>query len=677
MEKYNSVNIPLPHNLPGGEMSVKRIRKLVNTALELGGNVYDVAKDSGLLSAHHFLEENFGSSLVQETDVSEDITLLTEAYVYYPKSSAKERIFLYSEDAAQDDRLKDEGSIQNGQLIIEYNSLKDIHANGYRCLYMSEGNEKKGMPVDRFRRIFKQKQKRISFKTWDPSCAFLGNGINRALRVRTHFETVIVMPDIYAVQESIKTFHAENLIREQYDADFSIERISPGMDVSADLENTFGLLFGSDRQTEYETLPDSYRRLVCQVAYIRFCYPDVYEAVWERDYKPDDETVKTVLDEDDEVSLGISFADKNRKSYAVCRMSDGTVKRVPSMGCSFDEPLCRKYEFKGYGYTLRNPGVNGSRMAIQMNNMVQSAEVLMEVTVTSVYVTHVGKLPTSKELASGMSRWQKKMKKYGNPDMRADLIAYNEVADKNLDGLGTIMWAAELAKIPNIEYVEPVTAIVNAYEKQAEENRLKDKEIALIYDFSEDETEITLVRKHEDGELEIINRKNTNESERQTDEEDGSGNGFMELRGRLEEALENFMLDEGLRAVGIDAEQEQEAFRKLRESVPRVKRQFKRNDTAKLFFDGSNLHSVVKDYPIKLFEECYKPVLKNNEELMRETLKEAELSMNDVAKVYLAGSECGYPFVRKKLEKIANGKVRSINAAECVAARGAALSGGN
>ena len=102
MENSESTRIPLPHNLPGGEVSIKKIKKLVDTAIELGGTVYEVAGDSGLLSASHFLELAFDEQITPEKVLSEDMTVVTEVYVHFPETGEMDRIFLWSKNAAKD-----------------------------------------------------------------------------------------------------------------------------------------------------------------------------------------------------------------------------------------------------------------------------------------------------------------------------------------------------------------------------------------------------------------------------------------------------------------------------------------------------------------------------------------------------------------------------------------------
>ncbi|MGN0341355.1 MAG: Hsp70 family protein [Roseburia sp.] len=675
MEEQNA-EMTLPHNLPNGEKYIKRFRKLINTAMELGGTVYDVAADSGLLSAHHFLELALDEQVQEEKILSEDMLVVTEVYVRYPDMDELERIFLYSDDAARDSRLVREGKIEGGKLIINYEDLKYLHERGYLCFYQRAEDAGKGLSSNRFRDVFGSQQKRIPFQMWDEDYEhFVGNGFNQALLVRTNFETVLVMPDVYAVQQSIKVFHAENLIRQEYDANFSIERIQLDGKVTGELENIRMALFGRAKMKEYENFRNAYRKLTCQIAYIKVYYKKIYETVWEDDeFAADDEKTYCNFDLIEDVTMGISLSGYEG-CFAVCRMPDGSIKRVPDMDCPYDIPLAQKYEFKGYG-NIKDAGVAGSRMALIMKRMIRSAEFMLDVCVKRVVVTHIGELPTNEQILQLMEKRRKRHEKRNEEALSLDLLAFEEMGNTEMDGLGVIKWAAEQAKIPQMEYVDSLHAVLTAFEKSEVVNELKPQDIALIYDFRPSALLLTLVRKEENATLSVIAEKEKWGPEYEMYEENELDEGAFNpnLEYVLANSMEDFMMDAGLRALGIYGEKEmdKEAFSELRGSAPRVQRQFKRNDEAKVFFNNGYL-SMMENYPIEKFKTCFEPILKANEAFLCEFIAEAGISKEDIAKVYLLGSDCEYPFVRKSVESVLQKKTCCVYPCECVAARGAAF----
>lgn len=659
----------LPHNLPKGELALSKIQKLINTARELGGTLYDVAADSGLLSANHFMEQNFEEQITGEHLFPGDLTVVTEVYVQFPETSKLDRIFLYSDNAEKDIRLLKEGSIRNGKLVIEYDRLELLHAKGYKCIYSRAEDGHNGKAFVYYNNSFGNDKKMLSFHLWDDCFTFVESGFHQALMVRTSLGVEFVMPDVHAVQECMRTIYAENLIREDNRPDFRIERIDMEEEEiqRAVLDRKSGI-WESVSSEKYEKLPESYKRLLYQITYIKVHYPRVYEQVWSEEFEPEDET--TIINWDElAVSVGICLSDG--ASYGVCLMQDGTIKRIPNQKLAYDTPLNLKYKFPGYGNIL-NAGTAGSRMGIIMKEIVKSAENMLRISVNKVAVTHVGELPEHSDIVKLMEGRMKRASQKGTTETDADLIAYAEIADKNMNGLDLINWAANLAELPGFKYVDSVTAMVKAYEG-TEENGLKDKEIGLVYDFSQTDFILTLVRMHEGKELEVILRDKIEYPEDYLYEpENDFSPGLDQILGNK---IDYFMLNAGLRALGIYGQEEvdREAFDELRRSIPRVKRQFIRNDKAKLFFDNGYVN-MMEDYPIEDFAECYIPVLKRNKEFLKEFISKAGIDMEDISKIYLAGEKTEYPFVRESIKSILPKKQCSVNASECVAARGAVLS---
>lgn len=675
MKMQETGEMTLPHNLPNGEFYVKKLKKLLYTVKELGGTVYDIAADSGFLSACHYLELAFDEQVSREKLLPQDMTVVTEVYVCYPGTEETERIFLYSMDADKDRELIREGQIRGGKLIIEYGKLKALHAKGYRCIYHDAEGPCKDAGAERFKDVFQWHQQRMPFNLWDDDFCFVGNGFNRALVVNTVFGAVFVMPDLYAVEESIRAVHGERMVREKYEADFSLERIEPDGYIIGELGLIRLALFGRREMKEYEKFPDSYRRLTCQVACLKVHYLKIYETVWDDDFVPEDEVPGFLgMRQPEETILGVSLSGYG-KCYAICPGKRGAIRRVPNMERPYDTPFLKKYEFKGYGNIL-SAGVAASRIAMTLKNMVQSAEMLLNVEIKKVYLTDTDGLPGSDEIQEWMKKRRAREAKKNNVEGSVDLIAYAEMPHENADGRGILDWAAKLAGLSDMEYIDPLTAMLTAFEKVDERDPFRVGEIILLYEFSEEKLAITLVRKSESADYEVIATREEIDPESQVyeeselDEDEYNPN----LEWVLGSALESFMMNAGLRALGIYGENEtdEEAFEELRNSAPRVKRQFRRNDKAKVFFNNGYL-SMMEEYPIDLFEECFRPILKRNETVLRDVISKAGISTEEIGRVCLTGSECAYPFVRKSVEAVTGKQACLLEPFECVAARGAAL----
>lgn len=120
---------------------------------------------------------------------------------------------------------------------------------------------------------------------WDSDCTFVGSGFNQALLVRTMFETVLVMPDIYAVEQCIKAVYAEKLIQERYEPTFTLERAERDAYVMKERELVRLQVFGRRELNEYTELRESYCRLIEQIAYVKVHYLMVYDIVWDEKFE--------------------------------------------------------------------------------------------------------------------------------------------------------------------------------------------------------------------------------------------------------------------------------------------------------------------------------------------------------------------------------------------------------
>lgn len=661
MENYELKQILLPHNLPNGEVCVKKIKKYINTAMELGGTVYDVAEASGLFSASDFLEQHFSEDVKLGLTVSEDITVVTEVYVKFKETEELERIFLYSENAKEDKYLQEEGEIKEGKLIISYEKLRSLHMKGYHCIYGRLEDGHNGKAFVRYHQSFGEDRKMLQFRFLDEKRTFLGNGFNQALLVRTRFEILFVMPDVYAVEMAVKTYYAENFIREKYNNNFRIERIDFNdeviKEVSPEIEKE---LFG--RRLDWENISEAYWRMLYQITYIKVYYPKAYEEIWSEWFLADDESMPVNF-EPERMTLAISLGEN--ASYGVALMENGFIKRIPNINVAHELPLNLKYQFKGYETDIKNAGTAGSRMALRMKEMIQSAEILFDACIENVYLTHIGALPSAKEIAEFMEQKREEIGIAGDIKSNSDLIAYEEIANEHRDGRAVLEWAGKLAKLPKFEIVDWISAMVNAYEKSDRHNILRENEIGLIYDFNEGDLRLALFKKENDQDIQLMAYKEVKKREHTK---------YLEFEKLLEKDLEEYMRKEGLEALGFIGTKQRdiEAFGKLHQSATRVRRQFVRNDEVMITFDNL-IVSMSAKYPIANLEKCMKAVLRKNDEILERFIEEAEISIRDIFRVYLAGEECEYPFVRKYIEEKIQTKTCVISMPSCVAVRGAVL----
>ena len=116
--------------------------------------------------------------------------------------------------------------------------------------------------------------------------------------------------------------------------------------------------------------------------------------------------------------------------------------------------------------------------------------------------------------------------------------------------------------------------------------------------------------------------------------------------------LDSFMLDAGLRALGIysNSVDNVDAYNELHKNAERVRVQLSRCDSAKVYFKNDYLE-MTEDFPIERLEKLYQRLLDRNTIFLEKFFEENYYRMEKVSKIYAIGSEWEYPFVRKHFEK--------------------------
>ena len=665
----------------------KKIEKLMNTVTELGGTVYEVAEDAGLLSAGDFLKVHLGEEIIFHP---EKVKIVTEVYVQFENSIELDRIFLYlpivcermiqvEKKLEQSDRLlADMGCIVNGRLVIAYERLKELADRGYRCLYHRSPDGHNGKSFVRYNNAFGENRTMLPFEMWDSSATFVGNGLNHALLVETAWGRVFVMPDIHTVKESIRVYHTENLIREKYDEDFRVERISL-KDTKAleTLKTVKQDIVGLGNMLEDDKLPESYWKLYYQIAYLMTYYPKEYAEIWGRKQHGIDKSVvrnteaygtkeyeeKTqeagTVQEKSKVSIGICF--KDYASYGVCRMPGGHLAKIPNLDLPYETPINLRYSFGGYGNIAKAEEMVIEKMAGVMKAVVSSAQLFYNVEVEKVYATVIVNITGHEEIV--------------------------EVESINWERL--LVEAAKQVGVPEPAYTDYLTAIMSAYRKKPAVCNMQENDVVLVYDFGQLELIQTLLKKTKDNDFVTLGMESLefpmdvlyeegedcyevykNSFQDVYEDEDGElyNPGLREV---LWSNIDEFMLDAGLRELGIRdrSKADCEAWKNIRMSYPTILRQLKRNNSAKIVFDNGYL-KLTEDYPISKLEKCFLRIFKNHDALIEKLLKDSGIAMSDISVVLLAGSECEYPFVAEHIKEVTGAEICRVNALHAVGAMG-------
>ena len=173
--------------------------------LERGGTAYEIAEQSGFMAALDFYQLHglYDNGEAVHSFVRKKWILAVEAYVYQPENKAYDRVFLYTDNADDEQELRDVGEIQMGRLLLKQDSFQKLQENRFR--------------------VVNSKQR----TAWSTDCCFSGSGYNRVLLAETGYhEKVFIQPDWSAVEACLAVLDTEEAIRTHIDPAFSIERIN-------------------------------------------------------------------------------------------------------------------------------------------------------------------------------------------------------------------------------------------------------------------------------------------------------------------------------------------------------------------------------------------------------------------------------------------------------------------
>ena len=567
------------------------LKKLINTAIEAGGTMYEVAEAGGFLEANRFFELRF------DEDASE----------------------LLQKETPQ---------------AVDFDA---VDAEDYQSAMFKEE-----------RRLKILEKRRDALRRYINPEDVTYNGFDQAWLVKTELGEMSLRADIFSVEQCMKVLYAERMIRWKYDPLFYAERINAHR---------------------------GYTKLNEQISYIKEHYPGVYDTVWAKDFIPDEE-LKGCQEEPQEAVLGLSVSE-DMGYYAVCRMENGDIRRVVTV--DYDETMSPTdaYYIDESLYII-DVGKNGSDIGLFLKKLLQTAKAQYNVKIKKICLTCREELTDKKKISDYMRRMLKFMERGRSLNRSVQVIAFREMGMDvdEIEAIDVLKWAADLAGIPEFQYVENETAIMAAFENLGKNASLAENEIGLIFDFNEQMVKVTLIKRNQCGEHEIINSRHIWGPERRVYDKNTTGDDEYDpsLYDELKREVENLMMDAGLKALGIYKadEDDEQLFCESGMDASRIKRQLRRNDSAKVIYENGFI-SMQEDFPIEKLEQCFMPILDRIERFLRKTVADADLGMKDISKVYLVGNECEYPFIRERIEKITGRKGCYLSPVECVDAVGSVL----
>ena len=638
LKKEQLEHMVFPHNLAKDNLLVYQMYQLYNTAVELGGTIYEVAEASGFLSAFSYMESWMDAWSFKDALSPEHMTVVTECFVQWENSGETEQIFLFSSDAKDEEILHRKGKIKDGYFLIPEKALRELAEEGYFCLYKRRADGHNGKSFVRFNNAFGENRKMMKFSFRTENNEFVGDGWNRAILVNAPMEDVFVMPDLFAVKQAVRTYDAERLIRKTYDPRFSIERIDDCCEeLLAEIEELIAQIFPEHWLTGYKRrrIDESYRKLIYQICYIRYFYEDIYRQVWSETYQPYGFSTACSIADANPGTLGIALG--TEESYAVFVDANGTVRNIPA----FTEGLApenMRYWFRGTG-DLRNAGIAYSELALTFRAMLQNSRVAADTDIHKVNVIFQGDVLSRSDITLAIRERKENAKLGQSQKVTRELMADMQLEGKNMDGLDIIRAAAELVNLPDFHVKTSVcAAAAKAYDAE-EEYRLKEGEQALVFYLDATGFEAGFVEKR-DGVLICLAH---------TEDADDWKKCIQEADERLPEKMKGVVCPT-LEALGIHTEDERnkKVFESFHDDTGRVKRQFIRNDKAVILFDNGWL-SFSNPLQRRDCQDCFSPVYQKCIEIVGKL--QEEHSFDHFAKIYLAGNRCDDPGLWEYLEK--------------------------
>ncbi len=438
--------------------------------------------------------------------------------------------------------------------------------------------------------------------------------------------------------------HAEKLIRERYDMNFSLERIDYEDDRV--MSNIAGLVSSSLPKSWFQKfmggeMPGGQAVLTYQICFLRTYYEKELLEVSKEEYQPEHSRTNCGRVLSNDGILGISVC--RNEFYAACKTENGILRRVP---CRFDDVAPNGTAFVFYGYRdILNAGVAYSEAGLAFLDILTKAERNLNTKISYVNIVTLERFPSASKIEDAM--FDRDIH-YGDgtyPNEDFELTAYEEIRDTFITGKEIIGNAAQAAKLPDVNFVNLAKCVTAFYENEREENLLPVGDNALVLCLDDYYMYIAVVTKNENQrivELESVGKE-------------------VPVDEWVFEDVNNFLREKGYN----DSREENN-------TVGNVKRQFQRNEKAELHFEHNGGYED-RRYPIERFERVVRRALDIMQKEIEKYMYRLGMKSERNIKVYLSGSYFAYPFVQEWIKEVVQGKFVLSYDPECVAAKGAAL----
>lgn len=666
----------LPYNCPLLAEWFEDFSYIRNYFTRLGGLPYEIFKNSGLdtLEIFGFLDNNDWEDVdsIKEKLSGNRIIALE---VYAKTDGGFQKAYLYADTINSYYSIYKDGEVCNGKLVLTKETLEKWKQRGYFCI----------LPQDKdtfvneeciFSQVWESELLIRDIKPWSGSKITASNGYKTVfliLNYQVKIQEDEVLPftmevpedyvfevDYYAINTCFTMLAKERYIRQMINPFFLINRIDTwDLEVAHLLKKKIANVFLSEMGYDIEEFPNCYQKLAYITAYLAYYYPEL------------EEKMKAPLAKTDGVAIGISMEDYC--IYAANALSDGMVNLIknPKLSSSVVAASC-DYEAEDiYCFDvncfLQNAGVALSELGVFIRSLFQ----------TNIYrdVKRVGiciprDIPQKEEIQHFMHDYEAGSEYF--PERKPEIMIYHELGLEEMNALEIIDSAAKMAGADEVILYGRAVAVAAGYEAVNPENALGDFETALVYDWGEERVEVSIVDRGQhrsyvfywDGIENPIN---------EDDLEEDVSTIYDELSVRMRSKM--LEQEDFLKLMKLD-ESNEEAWKKLYDSVGRVLFQFKRENNAVLVLENAWAR-VEEELPYAEFKEIFRPYYEKTERLIDRVLQHSSFAKESISKVYVSGEWGNYPYVWDRLEEyFGKGKVRVMADTSKAAVLGAAYLAG-
>lgn len=647
----------LPYNCPLLAEWFEDFSYIRNYFTRLGGLPYEILKNSGLdtLEIFGFLDNNDW----EDTDsIKEKLSgnRIIALEVYAKTDSEFQKAYLYADSINSYYSVYQDGEVCNGKLVLTKERLEKWKQRGYFCIFPQEESTQE-VAESIYSEVWKEELLIRNIKPWSGSRTAASNGYKTVfliLNYRVEEREDEVLPftmeipedyvfevDYYAINTCFTMLAKERYIRQMINPFFLISRIDTwDLEVAHLLRAETKDVFLREMGYDIEEFPNCYQKLAYITAYFSYYYPEL------------EEKMKAPLAKTDGIAIGISMEDYC--CYAANALSDGTVNliRNPKLSSSVAAASCDYEPEDIYSFDvncfLQNAGVALSELGVFIRSLFQ----------TNIYrdVKRVGicipsDIPQKEAIRHFMHDYEAGSKYF--PERKPEIMIYHELGLEEMDGIDIIKNAAKLAGADEVILYGRAVAVVAGYEAVNPDNALGDFENTLVYDWGEERVEVSIVDRGQHRTFvfywDCIDNP-INEDDWEEDVSTIYDELCVQMRSRMLEQ-EDF-----LKLMKLD-ESNEEAWKKLYDSVGRALFQFKRENNATLVLENAWAR-VEEELPYAEFKEIFRPYYEKTESLIDRVLQHSYFDKESISKVFVSGEWGNYPYVWDRLEEyFGKGKV--------------------